>query len=294
MNNFGGNWTEEKLVKLENYLKAYLIAMKKQSFTLNYIDALAGSGYRKEKNPHSKWQKTILSPELAEDETNKYREGSAIKALNLTPGFDQYLFIEKKTKNISNLNELTKNFSQIKHKIEIVNNDANECLVSICKHKNWKRNRAVLFLDPYGMQVNWSTIEAIAATKAIDLWYLFPVGIAVNRLLKNDGNITKSHRERLNNIFGSNDWYDNFYQEPLVQQLSLFGESDKQIDKVANLSTINSYFVKRLKEIFPGVAETPCVLRNSKNSPLYSLCFAAANPRGANIALRIAQYILKH
>ncbi len=41
----------------------------------------------------------------------------------------------------------------------------------------------MVFLDPYGMQVEWSTIEALAATKAIDLWYLFPLGVGVARLL---------------------------------------------------------------------------------------------------------------
>ena len=37
-------------------------------------------------------------------------------------------------------------------------------------HKDWSSHRAVLFLDPYGMQVEWTTIEAIARTGAIDLW----------------------------------------------------------------------------------------------------------------------------
>ncbi|WP_375494674.1 hypothetical protein [uncultured Nostoc sp.] len=45
--------------------------------------------------------------------------------------------------------------------------------------KNWRSNRAVLFLDPFGMQIPWSTIEAIAHTEAIDLWYLFPLGVAM-------------------------------------------------------------------------------------------------------------------
>lgn len=99
---------------------------------------------------------------------------------------------------------------------------------------------------------------------------------------------------RKTNIFGTNDWYDNFYQEPEQPQLSLFNyRIDNRVEKVADLTVINNYFVKRLKEIFPGVAEKPCVLRNSKNSPLYSLCFAAANPKGAKIALKIAQHILK-
>jgi len=35
------------------------------------------------------------------------------------------------------------------------------------------------------------------------------------------------------------------------------------------------------------------VLRNSLNNPLYLLCFAAGNDRGATIAVRIANHILK-
>ena len=61
----------------------------------------------------------------------------------------------------------------------------------------------------------------------------------------------------------------------------------------ASLATIGRYFVERLKEIFSGVAEEPGVLRNSTNSPLYLLCFAASNARGAELALRIAGLLLK-
>lgn len=48
------------------------------------------------------------------------------------------------------------------------------------------RRRAVVFLDPFGMQVEWRTIERIGQTKAIDLWILFPLGVAVNRFLTKD------------------------------------------------------------------------------------------------------------
>ena len=53
------------------------------------------------------------------------------------------------------------------------------------------------------------------------------------------------------------------------------------------------YFNDRLKSIFAAVADEPKVLRNSANSPLYLLCFAAGNPKGAPIALRIASHLLK-
>lgn len=59
------------------------------------------------------------------------------------------------------------------------------------------------------------------------------------------------------------------------------------------MQTIGRYFVERLHTIFPGVADHPGVLRNSSNGPLYLFCFAAGNERGAPIALRIANHLLK-
>ena len=50
--------------------------------------------------------------------------------------------------------------------------------------------------------------------------------------------------------------------------------------------------MKRLQGTFAGVVDNPPALYNSTNVPLYLLCFAAGNPRGAKIAVKIAQDIL--
>ena len=147
-----------------------------------------------------------------------------------------------------------------------------------------------MLLDPYGMQVDWSTIEAIAKTKAIDLWILFTIGVAVNRLLRKDGKLNKSVKDKLDNFFGSLDWIEAFYT--IEQKDTLFGQH-KESKKVVDFDGISNYFVRRLKKIFVGVAENPLRLYNSKNNPLYLLCFAASNKRGAKPALKIANYILK-
>ena len=148
----------------------------------------------------------------------------------------------------------------------------------------------MLFLDPYGMQVDWTTVEAIARTKAIDLWVLFPLGIGVNRLLTKSGDIPDSWRRRLNLLLGTEEWYEELYR--FESTPTLFGGEVERVVK-ASTETIGRYFNNRLKSIFAAVAEEPKVLRNSANSPLYLLCFAAGNPRGAPIALRIANHLLK-
>jgi len=172
----------------------------------------------------------------------------------------------------------------------LVNADANAYLADLCANRKWQRHRAVLFLDPFGMEVGWKTVEAIAETKAIDLWYLFPLGVAVNRLLKRDGQINESIRQRLNVMFGETDWYETFYRSQT--QKELFGEQTR-IGKVGSFDAIGRYFVKRLKDVFAGVAENPLPLYNSCNNPLYLLCFASGNPKGAKTAIKIAQDILK-
>ena len=139
------------------------------------------------------------------------------------------------------------------------------------------------------MQVTWDTMKAIAGTKAIDLWILFPLGIGVNRLLRKDANISTGWQKRLDDFFGTSEWRDAFYETK--SQDSLFGRETK-IEKIANFDSIAKFFVDRLKSIFPGVAKNPRTLKNSANTPLYMLCFAAGNERGAKTAVNIAQDIL--
>ena len=59
------------------------------------------------------------------------------------------------------------------------NVEANAYLKSWCGETDWRRTRAVIFLDPYGMQVEWSLVEQIARTHGVDLWLLFPLGAAL-------------------------------------------------------------------------------------------------------------------
>lgn len=47
MQSFGGAWTERKVRSVAQYLKAYTTALKRQPFTLIYVDAFAGTGERR-------------------------------------------------------------------------------------------------------------------------------------------------------------------------------------------------------------------------------------------------------
>lgn len=284
---FGGDWTTEKLDRLRKYLAAYTKILSKQPFTYAYIDAFAGTGYRTTKATTN--EEDLLLPELADVEPQRFLQGSARIALECEPAFHKYIFIEKNEEKLAELqSSLSREFPEKENQIIFIRGDANTVIQYLCE-KDWRRHRAVLFLDPFGMQVGWPTMEAVARTEAIDLWILFPLGVAVNRMLTKDGQINEKWKRRLDEMFGSGDWYNAFYRAN--SQTSLLDEAPK-MQKTADFSVILAYYVDRLKTVFQHVAENPLQLYNSKNSPLYALFFAAGNPKGGKTAVKIARYIL--
>lgn len=209
---------------------------------------------------------------------------------HLANPFDRYLFIEESRSRLDALRvSINTDFAALPPRCELQNGDANTILRTWCIERDWTKDRAVVFLDPYGMQVEWNTIEALAATKGVDLWYLFPLGIGVSRLLTRSGTISTGWQERLTRFFGTVDWRSRFY--PIAEEADLFGDH-KTVQRNASEQQIESFIYERLMTRFETAAHG-LVLRNSKANPLYLLCFAASNQRGAKAALNIAQDILK-
>ncbi|MCF8111812.1 MAG: three-Cys-motif partner protein TcmP [Desulfobacteraceae bacterium] len=280
---FGGPWTKDKLNRLDKYLSAYMKIFtthpKARNLITYYIDAFAGTGYRAAKAGNE--DQGLFDDTDAEN----FQKGSAVIAIETEPPFNHYIFIETKRRFIEELEALRK--SHPDKSIRIVSEDSNQFLKRWCKGMDWSKNRAVAFLDPYGGQVEWETIESIAATKAIDLWLLFPLGQVVNRILTRK-EPSPAWSKRLDLIFGTSEWRSEFYKKPVQQ--GLFGE-ELAPEKSTSLKAIEEFFIKRLKTVFEEVA-TPMPLRNSRNVPIFLLCFAAGNPRGAKTAVKIANDIL--
>jgi three-Cys-motif partner protein len=270
---------------------AYHQVLKDQPFTLDYIDAFAGTGYNTPKADAD--NQSPLFDNLVTPETRGFLDGSARIALQIPRPFDRYIFVERHQERFAELLKLKKDFPTLASRIHPVNKEANQCLSELCGGANWLREkrRAVVFLDPFGMQVTWATIEAIARTQAIDLWLLFPLGIGVMRMLPNHGQIPAGWRKRLDVMFGEADWFSAFYRKETTPDL--FAGMSEIAVKNADYRAIGNYFVTRLKTLFPHVADNPLPLVNSSNCPLYLLCFASGNPKGGPIAKRIAEHILK-
>ena len=281
---FGGSWTEEKLERVRKYLRAYTTALKKQPFSLAYIDAFAGTGHRQVR-PAA----TQLGFEFVELE--EVAKGSARLAIEVDPRFNSYCFIEKNASNFSALCKLRDEYRDQAQFMRFFNEDANDALLRICQEIDWRRWRAVAFLDPFGMSVNWATLEAIAATKAIDLWYLFPSHMGVGRMLPKDADIPPAWQQRLDKALGTRAWRDHFYREKNRTQATLFAEPDDEFERTFDMTRIEEFMRDRLLSIFAGVGKRALPL-SIKNRPAYHLFFAVGNPRAKELALRIASDIL--
>ena len=282
---FGGDWTERKLTILAAYLRAYNTALKKTSFTRVYIDAFAGTGYRQ------RIHRPSGSPDIFEDirdsDTPRFLKGSAKLALEIEPPFHKYVFVESDAAKVTELESLKTAHPDKACRIDIVQGDANAYVQGFCQNMS-STTRAVVFLDPFATQVNWETIVAIAQTEAIDVWILFPL-MAVNRLLANDPH--KTSRAALDRIFGTQDWFEQFYRTR--QEADIFGQSFEIVQKACCVDSISDFYLDRLRSIFAGVAPKPRIFTNSRQSPLFQLFFAAGNKKGAPIAVKIAKHLLE-
>jgi three-Cys-motif partner protein len=128
---FGGSWTNQKLERIREYLIAYHKALQSQPFTLDYMDAYAGTGYNT-----AKAEPDDLSPlfdDLAATETRQFLDGSARIALQIPRPFDHYIFVERHPERFAELRKLKTDFSALASRINLVNEDANDYMIKWCR-----------------------------------------------------------------------------------------------------------------------------------------------------------------
>lgn len=257
-----GEWSKNKLGLLRKYLEAYLVILTKQKWceSYEYIDAFAGTG-----KPQSRDEEIFV-------------DGSPRVALSLKKPFTHYHFIEESSWRVKKLEELREEFTE--RKISIYQGDCNKILIEkvVPQLPYASKKRAIAFIDPFGMQLNWETLKTIASTKTIEIMLNFPV-MAINRgvLKRNPKAISEKERKRLDLFWGIKDWMFDLYEE----DHTLFGVEQKKREMSGK--EMGRVFKKRLSEIFQHCTD-PILMVNSNNAPLYCLMFAGHKASGAKIA----------
>ena len=285
-----GPWAKDKLDRLGQYLHAYTKIMRKQDWCegFYYIDAFAGPGQHTVRGTARKVYRNklldVASFGQSQEEQQEFLAGSPRVALDIEYPFRGYVFVERSPARVAELETLKAEYGN-RRCIVIRQRDCNGYLcqnVVANPRIDWRKNRAVVFLDPFGMQVPWTTLEALGATKAIEVFLNFPVGMAIQRLLPRDTNkITDKRRAMLDKYFGSSEWFDVVYRK----SPTLFG---KEVDEKSEESgrRLVRWYRSRLEKAF-GYVSKAALIRNTRRGHLYYLMLASPNGNGVRIANHI-------
>jgi three-Cys-motif partner protein len=281
---FGGQHTELKLSIVESYLKAFTKALRPHFKELWYIDAFAGTGSRTVR-VEARLGDLI---DVAVPERVEQVRGSARIAIDVVPKFDRLLFMDTKPAHCAALQELADQHRD--RAIEVVEADANRTIQTAIAREQWTRTRAVMFLDPYGMDVEWATLEAAARTKAIDVWFLFSLSGLYRQATRRSSDIDASKRAAITRILGTDAWEHELYSD--LGQNDMFGGQEKQ--RTADVRGLERYVKRRLETIFPKVLE-PLALPVTQKPQRFSffLCISNDEPKAVALATRIGNHILK-
>ena len=277
---FGSGHTEAKLVTVEKYLKAFTTALAGK-FTLVYVDAFAGSGASVPK---------IDKQQIRLIETDDIIDGSTRRALRIAPSFDRFIFIEKLGKNLRSLQGLKDEFPEKQDRIEILPGDANSELKDFSAKLDRRNARAVVFIDPFGLSLDWETIAALGRTERVDLWYLVPSG-GMSRQVKLDGTELES-AQLLDKVLGTPDWRGRIIANTVTTDL--FGDPISSTSKIGGAVELAAFVQERLRTAFKGGVSDKALPLGRGGRHEFSLIFACANPspKASILALRLADAVL--
>ena len=149
----------------------------------------------------------------------------------------------------------------------------------------------MLFLDPFGLSIEWSTIEHIGNLEALDTWILFPVGTVARMLPRRrvPEEIEPAWAERLTRVYGDLRWRGLYSVSP---QVDLF--VDPGYERAPGVEGLLGIYKGRLSNLFGKRYLEPSVrLRNSLKAPLYEFIFCAGNSAGAKLAKKGAAHIIR-
>lgn len=261
-----GRWSEVKLDILKKYSGAYSKILAGQGrFTHCYIDGFAGRGKHVSR------------------ETGNIVPGSPLNALAVQPPFSHYHFVELRRGRARILRKHVADRTDV----TVHQGDCNRVLTEeiLPRVRFDKFCRALCFLDPYGLHLDWSVIQLAGTLGTVDLFLNFPVmDMNMNALLRHPERALPDQAERMTKFWGDDSWRTSAYAPG--PQTNLFEE---EREKKSN-EAIVAAFCERLRAVarFEHVAR-PLAMRNRTNAVIYYIVFASQK----SVAVGIVEDIFK-
>lgn len=249
-----GVWSEVKLAIIKEYASAYTTILDAQrrdkirSLKWLYIDAYAGPGYH-----------------LSKTSGNRV-DGSPLIALNTSPPFGEYHFIDTEPKRAEQLRVLAGNRGDVFTYSEDCNTVLLRDVFPRAKFSDYRR--ALCLLDPYNIDLTWQVIETAGKMGSVDLFMnLMVMDINRNAMRRDPDKSVQSKMDQLTRLWGDESWKEAGY----ATDRNLFSTPEK----VSNEEFAEA-FRRRLttKAGFANVPP-PMPMKTKSNSIIYYLYFAS-------------------
>jgi three-Cys-motif partner protein len=263
-----GPWTEVKVQIVREYaLNFQKIIQSKRSYNFRsvYMDGFAGTGI------------------LLSDTRRDVIGGTAAEVMNVQPLFDEYHFIELNPHKVKILREVLGVMDDADDLVRVHRGDCNAILLQellpTMTYDSYRKG--LLFLDPYGLHVDWKVVIAAGRSGCIDLLINFPIMHMNRSVLRGPSKAPPSLAEvqRMNRFWGDESWRDAAYEA----LRDLFGAQLPLRKKEGNEPIVEAY-IRRLGEVagFKHVSK-PLPMTNRQKSPVYYLIGASAAPQGVKL-----------
>lgn len=253
-------WSLEKYKLVGTYCDIFTSGMKHKWNQLVYIDLFAGAGYAKIK------------------ETGKTYLNSALLAMSVPIPFTKYILCEQDNERFEALYlRVKRDFSHLN--CELIHGDSNSNVDKVLKAipKFGKGNTLLpfCFVDPFSLNLNFNTINALGQN-LMDFLILQALHMDANR---NFETYLNEENCKIENYLGVKNWRKEFENEGVIYRKDfvkfLADEFQKQMVRLGYQDTKHMHQIRS----------------NEKNLPLYYLAFYSKDPRGVDFFKKVQKRI---
>lgn len=249
-------WSLQKYRLLGAYCDIFTTSMKEKWNNLVYIDLFAGAGYSRIK------------------ETGKILRSSALIAGSIPNIFSKYIICEENEEKFQALNKRSQALSI---NVDVLHGDSNKMIdqvrAKIPKFSKWNTVLSFCFVDPFSLNLDFSTIKSLGQDLNVDFLILLALGMDANRNL---GAYLDENNNRIAKFIDNEDWRQKFEEQYNGRDFMRFlsDEYDKSMMKLGYVKPAQKHQIRS----------------SNKNLPLYHLAFYSKHPRGNDFWNKIQKY----
>ena len=254
-------WSLQKYKLVGSYCDIFTSGMKNKWNQLVYIDLFAGAGYAKIK------------------ETQKIYLNSALLAMSIPNPFSKYILCEQDKEKFKALKaRVERDFSHLN--FELILGDSNQNVNRVVNAiPSFGKGNTLLpfcFVDPYSLNLNFSTIKTLGGRILMDFLILQALHMDASR---NFEIYLREENSRISEYLGIENWRELLqagkvkYNKDFVRFLA-----DQYQNQMIRLGYQKDQLVHQIRS-------------NEKNLPLYYLSFYSKNPRGEDFFKKVVKRI---